>query len=81
MYKVLNSGKPITKFKNEFAAIRHGDYASFLNLIAKPIEFIVSYNAGSINTEVSIRQDDVDLSRLLKSDESLKTFYQLCLKE
>ena len=52
MLKVIKSGKKITKFKSEFAAIRHGNYFDFLNLVKGPIPFLVTYNAGKITTEI-----------------------------
>lgn len=81
MYKVLKNGKDTSKFRSEFAAIRHGDYYEFLDLIGDEIDFIVSYNSGVINNDTGIRDDDSDFGRLFKSGESLKTFYKRCLKE
>lgn len=81
MYKVLKNGKDTSKFKSEFAAIRHGDYDEFLSLIGDKIDFIVSYNSGMINCDKNIRVDDSDFGRLLKSGESLKTFYLRCYNE
>ncbi|MEZ4805706.1 MAG: hypothetical protein R2852_09550 [Bacteroidia bacterium] len=40
MYKVLKNGKDTSKFRKEFAAIRHGDYEEFLNLIGDKIDFV-----------------------------------------
>jgi tRNA 2-selenouridine synthase SelU len=81
MYKVLKNGKDTSKFRSEFAAIRHGDYDEFLNLIGKEIDFIVTYNSGAINNDTNIRNDDSDFGRLIKSEESLKSFYNNCFKE
>lgn len=81
MYKVLKNEKDISKFKNEFAAIRHGDYSEFLDLIGEEIDFIITYNNGLINCDTSIRKDDSDFGRLFKSGESLKTFLRKCTKE
>src|SRR5690606_39134745 len=81
MYKVLKNGKDTSKFRSEFAAIRHGDYDEFLNLIGDKIDFIVSYNGGAINNDTNIREDDSDFGRLFKSGESLKTFYKHCYDE
>lgn len=81
MYKVLKNGKNILKFQEEFAAIRHGDYSNFLKLIGKEIDFIVTYNGGSINTDTSIRDDDCDFGRLFKSGKSLKIFFKKCYLE
>ena len=81
MYKVMKNEKDISKYNSEFAAIRHGDYSEFLDLIGEEINFIVTYNNGSINTDTNIREDDSDFGRLLKSGESLKTFLRKCTKE
>lgn len=77
----MKNEKDISKFNNEFAAIRHGDYSEFLDLIGDEIDFIVTYNNGSINSDTNIREDDSDFSRLFKSGESLKTFLLKCTKE
>lgn len=81
MYKVMKNEKDISKFNNEFAAIRHGDYSEFLDLIGEEIDFIVTYNNGSINSDTNIREDDSDFGRLFKSGESLKTFLRKCTRE
>lgn len=78
MYKVMKNGMDTKPFSSEFAAIRHGDYEDFVNQIGKPIDFIVSYSGGHINTDTSIRDDDSDFGRLLKSGESLMEFYKKC---
>jgi len=81
MYKVLKNNIDTSKFKEEFASIRHGDYSNFLNLIGDEIDYVASSINGVINTDTKIREDDVDFGRLFKSGESLKSFYKLCLKE
>jgi hypothetical protein len=81
MYKVLKNERDVSKFRKEFAAIRHGDYGDFIDLIGNEINFIVSYNGGVINTETAIRNDDSDFGRLIKSGESLKAFLRNCLEE
>lgn len=81
LYKVLKNGKDTSKFKEEFAAIRHGDYETFLDLIGDKIHFIVSYNTGAINTDVNIREDDPDFARLIKSGSSLNSFLKKCFHE
>ena len=81
LYKVLKNGKDTSKFKEEFAAIRHGDYETFLDLIGVNIDFIVSFNNGVINTDVNIREDDSDFARLIKSGNSLNTFVKNCFYE
>lgn len=81
MYKVQKNKLPITKFKEHFAAVRHGDYIEFLNLINKKIDFIVVYNNGTIDNNVSINEKDFDFIKLVKSGESLKYFYKECINE
>ena len=66
MYKVQKNKLPITKFKEHFAAVRHGDYIEFLNLINKKIYFIVVYNKGTIDNNVSINEEDFDFLKILK---------------
>lgn len=80
MYKVMKNGMDTKPFASEFAAIRHGDYEDFVNQIGKPIDFIVSYSGGRINTDTSIGVDDSDFGRLLKSGESLMVFFKECKK-
>ncbi len=78
MYKVLKNNLDTSDFKNEFAAIRHGDYFDFIKLIGKQIDFIVVYNSGLINNDVNIKKDDIDYVGLIKSGESLIEFYKKC---
>jgi hypothetical protein len=78
MYKVLKNNLDTSDFKNEFAAIRHGDYFDFIKLIGKKIDFIVVYNSGLINNDVNIKKDDIDYVGLIKSGESLIEFYKKC---
>ncbi len=81
LYKVLKNGKDTSKFKEEFAAIRHGDYENFLSLIGDKIDFIASNNNGVINNDVNIKEDDSDFARLIKSGSSLNTFVKICFEE
>jgi hypothetical protein len=78
MLKVLKSGKEITDYKDEFNAIRHGDYKTFLKIIDAPIPTIVKYNNGIVYTDVSNPNYDCDFEGLLKSGPSLKKFYYGC---
>jgi hypothetical protein len=78
MYKVLKNKLDTSDFKDEFAAIRHGDYFAFIKLIGKKIDFIVVYNSGLIDKETAIKKDDIDYVGLIKSGESLKDFYKKC---
>ena len=78
MLKVLKSGRPLDTYKKEFAAIRHGDYYKFINLIGEPIPFMITYDHGLIREETEARKDDIDFAALLKAGPSLKKFYANC---
>ena len=78
MLKVLKSGLQLTSYKNEFSAIRHGDFYEFINLIGEPIPFMISWKHGVISTEKRIEKDDIDFEGLLKAGPSLIKFYKLC---
>ena len=43
MLKVLKSGVDTYKFRREFAAIRHGNYEEFIELVKGRIPFMVIY--------------------------------------
>jgi hypothetical protein len=81
MYKVLKNDLDTTPFRKEFAAIRHGDYFDFLNLVGKQIDFIVTYNRGVISKDTAITREEMDFSSLAKSGDSLLDFYSRCTKE
>jgi len=81
MLKVLKSGKQITSYKNEFNAIRHGDYYEFINLIKEPIPFMAVWQNGKESIEEVIQKDDIDFVGLLKAEPSIKMFYDLCKKD
>ncbi len=81
MYKVLKNNLRISMFSKEFAAIRHGDFFGFLEMIGKEIDYIVVYKNGNFNTETSIKESDFDAARLIKIGASLKQFYFDCKKE
>ena len=46
LLKVLKNQKRITEYKNEFNAIKHSDYKTFLSLIDGEIPPMVIYNGG-----------------------------------
>jgi hypothetical protein len=48
MLKVLKTNQKVTEFKDEFNAIKHGDYKTFLSLIGGEIPPMVIYNNGRI---------------------------------
>ena len=51
MLKVLKTNQKLTEFKDEFNAIKHGDYKTFLSLIDGEIPLMVIYNGGGIRAE------------------------------
>jgi hypothetical protein len=79
MLKVIKSGKVITKFKEEFAAIRHGDYFNFINQIDGPLPFMVTYQNGQVYVDDKNNPNDIDFAGLLKAGNSLKLFYENCI--
>lgn len=81
MLKVWKSQKKITKFKNEFNAIRHGDYFEFINLLKESFTPFVSNINGVISVETELNKDDCDFLSLLKSHNSMMKFYTECNKE
>lgn len=74
MYKVQKNKLDISNFKEEFAAIRHGNYLQFFNLIGKPIDFIVTYDNGKVSNNVAVEENEPAFSALNKVGESLKDF-------
>jgi hypothetical protein len=78
MLKVIKSGCPITKFKDEFSSIRHGDYFSFINQINGPLPFMATYKNGQVYIDDKNNPDDIDFVGLLKANSSLKIFYMNC---
>ena len=79
MLKVLKANKKIKTFKDEFAAIRHGDYIEFINLVKGEIPFLVVYNEGVITSgALPPSPEDIDFELLLKAGPSLKLFYKNC---
>ncbi|MDR3652285.1 MAG: hypothetical protein P4L34_04860 [Paludibacter sp.] len=78
MLKILKSRKEVTFYKDEFNAIKHGDYFDFISLIGEPIPFIVSWRNGTTMMEDNIKKDDIDFVGLLKAGPSIKKFYELC---
>jgi hypothetical protein len=78
MLKVLKSGKEVTSYKNEFNAIRHGDYLEFINIVREPIPFMAIWKDGKACIEKDAKKDDFDIVGLLKAAPSLEKFYELC---
>ena len=67
MLKVIKSGVRINKFKEEFNAIKHGDYKCFISLVGAEIpNDIVVYREGQIiPTKEQIHQKNVDFLFLI----------------
>jgi hypothetical protein len=78
MLKVLKNEKRITEYKNEFNAIKHCDYKTFLSLIDSEIPPMVIYNNGRIRAEENNPKYDFDFEGLLKSGPSLRIFFKKC---
>jgi hypothetical protein len=79
MLKVLKNQQRITEYKNEFNAIKHGDYKTFLSLIDGEIPPMVIYNNGRIKSEENNPNYDFDFEGLVKSGPSLMIFFKKCL--
>lgn len=78
MLKVLKTKQKLIEFKNEFDAIKHGDYKTFLNLVGCRIPLMVNYNGGEIRSEENDPNYECDFEGLVKSGPSLLTFYKNC---
>ena len=76
MYKVQKNQLDISEFRAEFAAIRHGNYFQFFNLIGKEIDFIVTNECGPRGTNTKVYKDEVAVTALFKVGECLKDFYK-----
>ncbi len=83
MLKVIKSGAEITKFKEEFVAIKHGDYVCFINLlgVAIPKDIVVLREGEIIPAEKQIEVKNADYILLLLASNSLRSFYSKCHKE
>jgi hypothetical protein len=83
MLKVIKSGIKITKFKNEFNAVKHGDYIEFINLIGKgiPTDIVILKEGESIPTEKQLGIKNADFIFLLLAAPSLQKFLINCYEE
>ena len=79
MLKALKTNQKVTEFKDEFNAIKHGDYKSFLSLIGGKIPSMVIYNGGKIRYEENNPNYDFDFEGLVKSGPSLLIFLKKCI--
>ena len=80
MLKVLKNGFDTTPFKNEFNAIRHGDYAAFIKYVGEETPFMVIFSNGQIRKEENNPNYEFDFEGLIKSGPSLKKFLIACQK-
>jgi hypothetical protein len=76
--KVLKTNEELTEFKDEFNAIKHGDYKTFLSLIEGEIPQMVISNGITIRSEQNNPNYDCDFEGLLKSGPSLMIFLKKC---
>ena len=81
MLKVLKSGIDITKFESEFAAIRHGNYDKFMDLIMEEKGEAVVYMNGIISNENISQKNHFDFAALVVAAPSLKKFFKDCINE
>jgi hypothetical protein len=80
MLKVLKNGLDTSIFKNEFNAIRHGDYFAFITIVGSEIPAIAIYSKGKIRTQENNINFEFDFEGLIKSGPSLKKFLLACQK-
>lgn len=84
MLKVLKSETPVTEYKNEFDAIRHGDYIKFIDLVGGPMPYLTTYNGdtGMITSGyLPPQENDIGFELLIKTGPSLKIFLLKCLSK
>jgi hypothetical protein len=82
MLKVMKHGILITKYKEEFAAIRHGNYDDFIELVGGNRPPMVVYHNGSFSNQDSISQKThFDFAGLALAQPSLKIFFHKCVDE
>ena len=83
MLKVIKSGIAITKYKNEFNAVKHGDYVCFIELlnVGYPNDITVSKDGEIIASERQIEMKNADFLFLLLASTALKEFYKKCYAE
>lgn len=83
MLKVIKSGAIINKFKDEFNAIKHGDYKCFISLVGAeiPNDVVVCRDGKIIPTNEQMQQKNVDFLFLILASPSLKKFYTKCYNQ
>lgn len=82
MLKVLKNGVDIIKFKDEFSAIRHGNYDDFLDLVKGEKPQMVVWQDGVIYNQDNVSQKThCDFVALVLAGPSLQKFFNNCTKE
>ncbi len=82
MLKILKNGKDVTKFKNEFAAIRHGNFDDFIDLVKGEKPVMVVSQDGIISDQHKVSQKThFDFAALILAGPSLKKFLKECDNE
>jgi hypothetical protein len=75
MLKLLKNNVNITSHLKEFAAIRHGNYDEFIQLVNGEKPFMVMYDNGEIRTDNFNQSNTCDFGMLIQSGPSLIKFY------
>lgn len=75
MLKLLKNNVNINSHMKEFAAIRHGNYDEFIQLVNGEKPFMVMYDNGEIRTDNFTQNNTCDFGMLIQSGHSLTKFY------
>lgn len=80
MLKVIKSGRDIQDFRQEFNAIKHGDYDYFIGLIKEPqADSIIQWKDGEMKTEgFAQSKGDSDIAMLYVIEPSIVKFGNDC---
>ncbi len=79
--KIMKARKTESKFKKEFASIRHGNYPKFIKIVKGDIPEMVLYNHGEIEVNPKPKAENIDFVGLFMAGPSMKVFYEKCVKE
>jgi hypothetical protein len=80
MLKVLKSGRNTSTFKDEFNAIKHGDYREFLKLVGGTLPCMITWNSAVVKDDTDNPNYECDFEGLFKSGPSLNLFFEKCVK-
>jgi hypothetical protein len=78
LLKVLKNGFDTSPFKDEFDAIRHGDYEAIMNLVDCEKPVMVVYHQGVIRLGENNASYDFEFEGLLKAGPALLKLYAAC---